>query len=357
MRIARDTFRRLATVGLFLLIAVQFLAYSVPENFQERKGEPVFTAYIKDSIPVTVDLIYDTDSLPDRYYAYIESPVCEDGVCYDLKFHLYWDLLGNFIEYKEVASDPFTKFEHDLFTAEDHIKLQKILADKTSPLANYAPLDLIDKNNSVYSSVIDGMAGATYPALKDEVVQGAVYSTHTLWNIVNGTIASKIENHTTNVQNEELFVKMIRSNRYALQMYGMRHIAQDAEEYPNLLVSLIKNGQEYVPFFAIAKLTPHMWADTQIQSQLIGLLDSKNFEMQNEILNGLSSTKLVSGSVTRLLDKLSALKESQYKKLSSIISGSTSALTKEDIIHLKKVSESNIKFAPYARKLVEDTKN
>ncbi len=169
---------------LFLIIPWLFMSLEL-QNPTTRK-EKAFVAMTKDSIKLEVDLLFNSKNQPIKYYSYVVTPVCEEGVCYNLVAEVYWDLLGNFMDYTEVPLEPLTKFDHIKFTGEDHDKMKEILRDKTSLLANYKAEDLVDHSIQIKSEVIDGVAGATYKSLSGAVVRGAVYSSHTLWQNVNG---------------------------------------------------------------------------------------------------------------------------------------------------------------------------
>ncbi|PNW27652.1 hypothetical protein [Formosa algae] len=352
------TFKRSFLVVLFIIIAIQLYAFSLPIQSSGKVDKSVMVMYLKDSIPVNIDLLYSKDTVPEYYYAYVETPVCEEGLCYDLKVHLYWNVLGDFVKYEEVKSDPFTKFDHKLFSKEDHLKLIEILNDKTSPLANYEAKDLIDKTDTIFSLKVDAVTGATSPALKNSVVSGAVYSTHILWNIVNGKIADSIKMYTeANLINSGLLETMIYSNDYHLQMYGLRHVDASNKNYPEYVLRLVEFGKSYVPYFAIDKITADMWNTLRIQEHMIASLEAFNFEMQNETLNRLENVKLISGNTTKLLNQLKFLNTSQYNQLTKIIKYNASSLSKSDKAYLLKLSkdESN-SFASFATNILSYTK-
>lgn len=331
------------------------LVYAQPLKSQTKVDRGVITVCIKDSIPVKIDLLYDKDSLPDKFYSYIETPVCEEGICYDLKVHFYWDLLGNFSDYAEVESDPFTKFDHEEFTAQDHLKLRKILADRTSPLSTYEPEDLVDKSMNVDLPFIDAVSGATYPALENTVVSGAVYSTYTLWNIANGALSDKIKAYTLTILDEQLLLKMASSENYNLQMHALRNISETSNSYSEVLLNLIKNGKKYVPYFAIARISHEMWLNAEIQAELIKFIGSANFEMQNEILNGLESSLIAPSNSNLLLQQYKYLKKSQYRKLVEILLKNKDSLDKSDLKKLKHIaSDRDNAFAPFANGLLID---
>lgn len=345
---------RFIRISVTVCVAIFLLAYAIPLDSDKKIDKGVIKTFIKDTIPVEIDLLYDTDSLPDLYYSYIETPVCEEGICYDLKVHLYWDLLGNFSDYEEVTSDPFTKYEHELFTAEDHHKLRQILADKTSPLANYKPEELVDKSKTLYSPLIDAVVGATYPALKNSVVPGAVYSTHTLWNIVNGSLSTEIKQYTIAHLDEAGITKMAFSKNHDLQMYALRNADKELEGYWDILLQLIVNGEKYVPYFAIAKVDQAMWSDVNFQKSLIEHIETADFELQNEIISGLVSVSIDSSSLSALIKQHPFLKENQYEKFSTVLKNNINGLDKSARQALQKIAtDTNNTFAPFAKQLVE----
>lgn len=340
---------------ILVITALHFLSYANPLDFQKKVKKNVISVYIKDSIPVHIDLIYDDASKPDKYYTYIETPVCEDEICYDLKVHLYWDLMGNFLAYEENKEDPFTKFDHEKFTAKDHKKMHSILADKSSVLGKYRVENLVSKKKTIYSSELDGLTGATNPAISDKIVPGAVYSAYTLWNIVNGPISDSIQAYTENLVDDDLLIKMMASDNYHLQMYGMRHLEESNPSFPKLLMRLVEKGQKYVPLFAIAKLPPSTWANPKQQGKLITMLETLNFEMENEVLNGLAKTKIAPSNIGLLISQINYLKETQYKKIFKLLKANTSSFKDSDQQTLMEISKNpKNKFAPYAKQLIKN---
>ncbi|QDO95218.1 hypothetical protein FNB79_14965 [Formosa sediminum] len=354
---ANITLQKSALAIMCIIIAIQIYAFKRPLKTFNKVEKSVMVLYLKDSIPVNIDLIYNTNNVPEFYYAYVETPVCESGLCYDLKVNLYWNVLGDFAKYKEVESDPFTKLDHKLFSEEDHLKLIKILKDKTSPLANYEAKDLIDKTDTIFSLEVDAVTGATSPALKSSVVSGAVYSTHILWNIVNGKISDSILKYTeANLLTNNLIESMIYSDDYHLQMYGLRHVNTTLKKYTEYLLRLVEFGEHYVPYFAIDKFTAEMWNNFEIQKQMIDLLEDFNFEMQNETLNRLQHIKIASGNIITLLEQIKYLEKSQYSHLSEIIKYNASSLSKTDKAYLLKLSKDETNsFASFATNILSYT--
>ncbi len=300
-----------------LTIVPQPAAYAMLSD----SSKVIFTAYLEDNIPLSVELVLDTNQLPEYYFSKIKTPVCEDSLCYLVKIDIYWDALGNFLDYETDSDTALTKFDHIKFTKEDHQKLKKILSNGESVLRDYAVETLLDpvakKNSDV---VADAVAGATNTSIKDEVVEGALYSTYTLWHIVNGSIAQKIKAHSQTMFNKKLLDKMLSSNREQYQYYALNKIpSSKLAGYTHEFIGLIKSGIGNVPYFAIEKIQETAWADPIYQLKLITLIREVNFQMQNEILNHLQNKKLSKEAVQKLEAVGGILKENQKQKIDKII--------------------------------------
>lgn len=272
--------------------------------------------YLEDSVQVSVDLVFAENNQPDYYQSHVETTVCKDSLCYLVEIDLFWDLLGNFKNYQLPPEAPLTKFDHEEFDAADHKKLKKILANKTSLLRDYDMKSLVDNSVKRTSTVVDATTGATSASIKDEVVGGALYTTHRLWHIVNGEIARKILQHTEASFNDTLLLQMLRSDDYHYQYYALNKIPTEAtEKYLPELMRLVASGDEYVPFFAVEKLPAYVWKDSDYQQKLIGMLGSLNFEMQNEIINRFKGVSLSTEAARQLTEFLPKLTGQQKAKV------------------------------------------
>ncbi|MEH6682021.1 MAG: hypothetical protein V7724_15850 [Sediminicola sp.] len=337
-------------VLLVLLVLWFFITSLGHHGFQTEHGKKAFTAYIKDSVRVDVQLVYGKNNIPLKYFSHIWTPVCEEGTCYDLIVDVYWDLLGNFLSYKEDPENPFTKFDHIKFSPADHERMQKILADKTSLLANYGAGDLVDNDLQVVSDVLDGLTGATYEPLSGSVVPGAVYSSHTLWHIVNGNVADSIRSHTETLMNDSLLVSMLRSDNYNHQLYALRKVDLKNERYINEVFRLLNEGKSYVPFFAIDALPRTIWASDSYQVRAMGLLEKVGFRMQNEILNRLKGNPLDDKVLSRLILNINVLEPSQVEKAFTILDSNKGVLGNDSLkkmatlLNSKKTAVANAAF-------------
>ncbi|MEO9892251.1 hypothetical protein [Aurantibacter sp.] len=310
----------------FVILTLLFLGFicfsftSFKGNQKANTDKKVFTTILNDSVSIDMYLVYNVNSDPLKYYANVITPVCEEGLCYIITLDIYWDLLGNFLSYEESAEDPLTKFDHEQLTSSDHIKLKEILSDKHSLLKNYNVEDLVDKTKTIASeAVLDAVASATYPPLKTAIVSGAVYSSYTLWHIVNGQVAHNIKEYTESILNDKLIKDMMRSDNFNQQFYALNKITDDDTKFVPEIINLISNGDSYVPYFAIDKLGDSIWKIPVHQKSLIKLLSKVDFKMQNEILNRLNTHTLYNSNQKVLISQLKILDINQQKKALKLI--------------------------------------
>ena len=237
-----------------LALATAFAGLSYAQDGNEARVVNAFSESINDSIRVDVKLTYGDDGHPEAYFCHVNTPVCEEGLCKLMVLDIYWDLLGNFLKYEVPPGEHLTKFDHHPFTDEDHNKLRKILSDRASILRDYPVDDLVDNSIVKKSDVVDAVSAATRVEVKNAIVGGAVYSTYVLWHIVNGPIASRIEAHARPMISEALMRKMFRTPNIHYQYYALTHYPEnDSLVYVPEVVNLVKNGIDYIPYFAVEK--------------------------------------------------------------------------------------------------------
>lgn len=284
------------------------------------KVEKAFEIEINDSTSIQINLEYNNNGLPEQYTSHIETPVCKDGLCYLMVIDLTWDVLGNFLKYNVPENLPLTKFDHEEFTEDDHIKMKEILSNKDSFLRFYALENLIDTTEQRTSSAVDGVSGATHKSIQNEVVGGAVFSTYVLWHIVNGPVATKILTHTEDRFTDSLMIQLLESDNHHYQYYALQRMSEnDNSQYLPYIVRLIAEGADYVPYFAIDKVPEKAWKSTQEQVQIIGLIEEIDFEMQNELLNRINGIALGEEVLDVLASSLGTLREGQLIKALDVL--------------------------------------
>ncbi|WP_247235655.1 hypothetical protein [Telluribacter sp. SYSU D00476] len=329
----------LLIVGI-LMTAMAFL----PGSKDTVRKEKAFEAFIGDSIQIQVDMAYSPSGKPHYYTSHVRTPVCKDTLCYLVVIDLYWDLLGNFQKYEVPSDKPLTKFDHDPFTEEDHKKLSAILANKTSLLRDYDMKALVDDQVKRSSSVVDATTGATSTTIRDEVVGGALYTTHTLWHIVNGPVARQILEHTEARFTDSLLVQMLRSDQFQYQFYALNRIPSGAmNTYLPHLVRLVEAGDSYVPYFAIEKLPGEVWKQARWQKELASLVGRVDFEMQNELLNKLKEVPLQAATLDALTQHTKKLTDQQVIRVLGLLRTNQTSLRDESLMRLAPLLDSPVR--------------
>ena len=157
-----------------------------------------------------VNLIFNKDSLPLFYYADILTPVCIDNICKPLYIELYWDLLSNYIGYGEYDDKLLSKYDHETFTSDDYLKLHELLSNPRSPIERKKISDLYEVEKTREKAIqfkgeeVDGITGATKLEIKQSVVEGALFSCHTLYHLVYGNVQTQIRKTTESIYDEEI---------------------------------------------------------------------------------------------------------------------------------------------------------
>jgi hypothetical protein len=114
--------------------------------------------------------------------------------------------------------------------------------------------DLVDKSVKVKSNVVDAVTGATPKTIKNSVVEGAVYSSFTLWHFVNGPIKNRLANYTQNIYSEQVARQMVKSGNYETQLFALRKMSEkDYESQSELLFEVIGQSAPLIKAYIITK--------------------------------------------------------------------------------------------------------
>lgn len=244
--------RRMILLVLPVLTGILWAGKPVRGNGNEQK---VFSLPAKDSTFLNPVYFIPGDSSA-YYYSQITTPVCEDTLCQLVRLNVYWDLAGNYLRLDTVPGFPLTKNDHRPFTSENYQKLHSVLSDENSILGNKSEKELTDHSTQIYSGVIDGTTGATAIEIRKDVVEGALYSTYTLWHMVNGVVKQRIVEHTKAIYSPGIEEQLLRSGKPDAVIIALK--TWDEKDYYNRfdqIVELLEDGSVLVNFY-IAKHLP-----------------------------------------------------------------------------------------------------
>lgn len=294
--------------ALYCFVSLFLACNAYPQN-----KKPVFKVMWNETVLVDIELLTDSNELPERYTAHFMAEVCSDDLCRPVDLYIDWDLLGNFTDYRTPADKPLTKFDHLEFSANDHKKLRFILSDKKSLLQDYEADELIDRSAKVYSEKTDAVTGATSPTFESAIVSGAVYTVHTLWRFVNGEAAVRIREYTLQHMSDTLLRKMVRSTYGPYLYFSLQYLAdhQLAGKFADDLLLLIRFPDDFLPHMAIRQLPEERWQESTVQLQVLELLDQVDATVQNTLLNLFNTLGLSDEGISLLLEKLPSLGDKQ----------------------------------------------
>ena len=178
------TYRRsVLGVVAFLLLMLTYAPVNAESFYQPEEGltyvDVLDFEYEKMTHHVELALL---DGAPLHYYAELLTPVCEDSICELLRLEVYWDLLGNYLGFDTIATYPLTKYDHSPFSVADYEKLDVLLKMPSPALESMKLSELVSKEDPAN---VDAHSGATALEVKNEVVEGAAYSCHVMWHIMN----------------------------------------------------------------------------------------------------------------------------------------------------------------------------
>lgn len=268
---------------LTLLFIIGLLCPS--DSFAGEQERLVFTYHTDRGVDAEIYLAYSNDGLPDYYYCDLHTPICLEDLCNPIELRLEWDLLGNFRNYREVPGKEITKFDHEPFEKEDHQQLKRILADKESLLQDYRMEDLVDTTRKVYSAEIDGLTAATNTTFADKLVPGAIYTCYTLWHLVNGEIAGRVNSHTAELLTRELKKKMLLSGRTVYEDFILDGMDQEERiGFSPELFTLIDSKNRYIAVKSIRNL-PESGLVKASLLELVARFKAYSFPVQTAIIH------------------------------------------------------------------------
>ncbi len=276
-------------VVFVFLMAVLISSLAVSQN-AKTSGETAFVYKITDfEVGQVVKMIRNSAQLPLEYEAQINLAVCDDKLCANVALKLSWDLAGNYTGFDTIPGKPLTKFDHKRFSDSDYKKLDQILKDKNSSLRILEKEDLIDRSVQVKSKTVDAVTGATPATIKNSVVEGAVYTTYSLWHLVNGSIRNRMAQFTQTVFSDELAVSILNSSNYETQLFALRFMSEaDFSRQAEMLFQVIGRSTPLIRAYIIGKL-PLPFPEAERNQAFISLFPDLDAYSKSVFLNRLTA--------------------------------------------------------------------
>jgi len=288
----------------------------VPDSVQS------FKLFYSDGESYQLNLAY-INGKPDYYYQNIFTPVCLDNVCEPVYVNFYWDLLGNYIRYDIPIGEIFTKIDHEEFSIEDYEKMHKILSNTQSILKDLAMDELVDPQGNSSSSSVDAITGATKKTIKNEVIEGALYTCYTLWHLAHGEVVPEMNKITEKIVSKELLHDFFRSSNYHYPYWAIDHVVNSEEllnEFlPDIFV-LVRGKNVFTAKHALKVIPKNVFQGKENQTWLWETFLTSNYGIQIEILELLKDIDIDAYIVEELTENMQKSNEEMFSLSLDIIS-------------------------------------
>ena len=161
------------------------------------------------------------ENYPISYFREIATGVCLDNECRPLNINVYWTVTGRFLGFELPTGEFLSKTDHEKFTFEEYQEMNRMLSNQNSILANFSIEELTEPVSP--EEKVDGISAATVASILDYCVEGAVYTTHTLWHIVYGETRTNIIALTESMLSPELLSLIFDSQNLLDKKWGLTH--------------------------------------------------------------------------------------------------------------------------------------
>ncbi|GLU55938.1 hypothetical protein Dfri01_53990 [Dyadobacter frigoris] len=307
-------------VSSFSLTGKQYkngLEVSVKTEIKFNKEIREFNIIENDTLQYTLKLKLDDSGRPQYFFRNIFTPVCYTNECKPVHINFYWDLLGNYIRYDLPEGKVLTKVDHEEFKAEDYEKLQDILAKQNSIFADLKMEDLITKGTDELSDSVDAKTGATLKTIKNEVIDGAVYTCFTLWKIAYGKAVAEMLKITESYKNDEMLHAFLADKNYHYQYWAMENVIQKdgrvLKSFEPDIEKIIAGKNLFTARTALQKTGSDFFSKPLKQNWLWETFQSATYPMQIAILKKLSTIPLNQTLTEKIANGLVVSNDEQRK--------------------------------------------
>ncbi|RRA99116.1 hypothetical protein [Larkinella rosea] len=226
------------------------------------------------------------EGYPVSYFRRIKTSVCFDNKCRLVDITLYWNVTGRYLGFELPKGEFLSKTEHEPFTPVEYARLNELLADPFSPLANFSYEELVPKSASAGAGV-DAVSSATAKNVLEYVVEGAVYTTYKLWHLIYGPARQEVVSLTEQRLSPGFLLKILESPDASDKIWALNHIRGYVDLTPELrktVLSFIDNNQFNRAERAINALEPKALRSDTLQLALLEKYVRVNYALKNQLI-------------------------------------------------------------------------
>lgn len=317
-----------------------------------------FTIVENDTLRYTLKLVLDSSGKPQYFFRNIFTPVCYTNECKPVYINFYWDLLGNYLRYDMPKGKILTKVDHDEFEEKDYQKLADILSRPNSIFADLKMEDLLTNGTDSLTSDVDAKTGATLKTIKNDVIDGAVYTCFTLWHIAYGKqVIQEMNKITNSYLDEPLLHSFLASNNYHYQYRAMEAVMSATgivnKAFEKDIENVISGKNLFTARTALQKTSTEFFKSVTRQNWLWKTSITTSYPMQVAILKKLATFPVQSSVLQQIVSGLAQSNSEQFKLKMAILSNQKSL--PDPVINDLAVFLKNEQYAPEIYKLLKKT--
>ena len=320
--------KTLIPLSSYLMYSLLLLTVEVEKRYFLEPAislEPDITITHIFPLPDTIssDTLYEVRSgsgLPIYYFRKINTNVCFDNKCRFLRTNVYWNITGRYLGLEFIEDEFLSKTDHVPFTEPEYLEMNQMLADSLSVLAEYEFEDVVVAG-PVNNTGVDGVTSATLPAIRDYVVDGAVFTTLKLWHIIHGPTKRMVENLTSQNLSEDLVLLLLDSPDSYDLVWTIRNINEN-EKWPATIQAAVadKLGVNYLRSNSILNSIGSRHLDSGFQGHLLQVFLASDYGMKELIVDKLSETERLNEKIAfELIREMPNLQGNLFVKLLELV--------------------------------------
>jgi hypothetical protein len=330
------------------------------ENQNRPKIENIreFTITENDTNSYTLKLALDDSGRPQYFFRNIFTPVCYTNECKPVHIDFYWDLLGNYVRYEMPKGKILTKVDHDEFEEKDYQKLADILSRSNSIFADLKMEDLLTSGTDSLTDDVDAKTGATLKTIKNDVIDGAVYTCFTLWHIAYGKqVVSEMKRITESYRNDEMLHSFLSSDNYHYRYWAMEKVIDKngsvKKAFENDIEQVIAGKNLFTARTALQKAGNQFFANTTRQKWLWHTYNATSYPMQVAILKRLEDISVNDDLEQKLAASVAGSNQEQFKLKLGILAKQKQLSEPAMLLLAKNLEMDNEDFASQIYQLLE----
>lgn len=239
-----------------------------------------------------IDTLYqltDQQNKPVSYYRKILKEICFDGSCRILNVHLYWNPTGRYLGFELPPKEFLSKAEHTPFVDQDYEQLHHILEDSLSALGGFRYEELLP--NQPVLGQIDAVTRPTSKDVLQYVVQGAVFTTYSMWQLVYGEMQHDVVEATEANLTSDLLLDILNSPVPSDWMWGLDrlHFSTRAPSVlKNKVLEFVVSDSYSLASTAITRIPAEWCENVDFQRSLWATFDDVEYSLKPHLIQKIS---------------------------------------------------------------------